>query len=177
MGVGSLSLLQQIFPNQGSNPGLPHCRRILYQMGVTYICLYLWLVHADAWQKPSQCCNYPPVKNNLILKKRELTLSREAGTQRMTFTTLCRELWSLIHEGKCLWELAVWPTPAEDGEREEGWSDSLVYFSEVGSVGGLGHECCKDLTPGRTYWVWLGDAVNQVSCTGNVMAPPWWSRG
>ena len=31
-GVGSLSLLQRIFPTQGSNPGLPHCRRILYQL-------------------------------------------------------------------------------------------------------------------------------------------------
>ena len=31
-GVGSLSLLQRIFPIQGSNPGLPHCRRILYQL-------------------------------------------------------------------------------------------------------------------------------------------------
>ena len=31
-GVGSLSLLQGIFPSQGSNPGLPHCRRILYQL-------------------------------------------------------------------------------------------------------------------------------------------------
>ena len=30
-GVGSLSLLQGIFPTQGSNPGL-HCRRILYQL-------------------------------------------------------------------------------------------------------------------------------------------------
>ena len=29
-GVGSLSLLQGIFPTQGSNPGLPHCGRILY---------------------------------------------------------------------------------------------------------------------------------------------------
>ena len=31
-GVGSLSLLQGIFPTQGSNPGLPHCRRTLYQL-------------------------------------------------------------------------------------------------------------------------------------------------
>ena len=30
--MGSLSLLQGIFPTQGSNPGLPHCRRILYQL-------------------------------------------------------------------------------------------------------------------------------------------------
>ena len=31
-GVGSLSLLQQIFPTQGSNWGLLHCRWILYQL-------------------------------------------------------------------------------------------------------------------------------------------------
>ena len=31
-GVGILSLLQGIFPTQGSNPGLPHCRRIFYQL-------------------------------------------------------------------------------------------------------------------------------------------------
>ena len=31
-GVGSLSLLQRIFPTQGSNPGLLHCRQILYQL-------------------------------------------------------------------------------------------------------------------------------------------------
>ena len=31
-GVGSLSLLQEIFPTQGSNPGFPHCRWILYQL-------------------------------------------------------------------------------------------------------------------------------------------------
>ena len=31
-GVGSLSLLQGIFPIQGLNPGLPHCRWILYQL-------------------------------------------------------------------------------------------------------------------------------------------------
>ena len=31
-GVGSHSLLQGIFPAQGSNPGLPHCGWILYQL-------------------------------------------------------------------------------------------------------------------------------------------------
>ena len=30
--VGSLSLFQGIFSTQGSNPGLPHCRWILYQL-------------------------------------------------------------------------------------------------------------------------------------------------
>ena len=31
-GVGSLSLVQRIFPTQEWNRGLPHCRQILYQL-------------------------------------------------------------------------------------------------------------------------------------------------
>ena len=31
-GMGSDSLLQGVFPTQGLNPGLPHCRQILYQL-------------------------------------------------------------------------------------------------------------------------------------------------
>ena len=31
-GVGGHALLQGIFPTQGSNPGLPHCGQILYQL-------------------------------------------------------------------------------------------------------------------------------------------------
>ena len=34
-GVGSLSLLQGIFPTQESNWGLQHCRQILYQLSHT----------------------------------------------------------------------------------------------------------------------------------------------
>ena len=31
--VGCHALLQGIFPTQGSNPGVPHCRQILYCLG------------------------------------------------------------------------------------------------------------------------------------------------
>ena len=31
-GTGCHALLQGIFPTQGLNPGLPHCRQILYQL-------------------------------------------------------------------------------------------------------------------------------------------------
>ena len=31
-GPGCRALLQGIFPTQGSNPGLPYCRRILYRL-------------------------------------------------------------------------------------------------------------------------------------------------
>ena len=42
--VGSRSLLQGIFPTQGSNSGLPHCRRILYQLS-----------HQGSPDKPQNC--------------------------------------------------------------------------------------------------------------------------
>ena len=32
IGVGCHALLQGIFPTQGLNPGLPHCRQILYKL-------------------------------------------------------------------------------------------------------------------------------------------------
>ena len=53
-GVGSCSLLQGIFPIQGSNPGIPHCRQILYQLeppgkpkntGVGSLSLLQWSSH------------------------------------------------------------------------------------------------------------------------------------
>ena len=45
-GVGSLSLLQGIFPTQRSNPGLLHCRRTLYHLNHQRIPRILeWLAH------------------------------------------------------------------------------------------------------------------------------------
>ena len=45
-GVGSLSLLQGIFPTQGLNPGLPHCRQILYQLNHKWSPRILeWVAH------------------------------------------------------------------------------------------------------------------------------------
>ena len=41
---GSYSLLQGIFPTQGSNLGLLHCRQVLYHLshqGSTHICVYV----------------------------------------------------------------------------------------------------------------------------------------
>ena len=35
----------------------------------TYV--YLWLIHAGVWQKPTQYCNCPSVKNKLIKRKKK----------------------------------------------------------------------------------------------------------
>ena len=53
-GVGCHSLLQGIFPNQGSNPGLPHCRQILHHLSHQDIHIYIWLIHLAAQQKLTQ---------------------------------------------------------------------------------------------------------------------------
>ena len=42
-GVGCHDLLQQIFPIQGSNPGLLHCRRTLYHLSQGWIPLWVTL--------------------------------------------------------------------------------------------------------------------------------------
>ena len=53
-GVGSLSLLQGIFPTQRSNPVLLHCRRILYQLShkgtpiqVAPDCIFHWILSSN----------------------------------------------------------------------------------------------------------------------------------
>ena len=43
IGVGSLSLLQWIFPTQESNWGLLHCRQILYQLSYQGSSLYIYI--------------------------------------------------------------------------------------------------------------------------------------
>ena len=64
-GVGSLFLLQGIFPNQGSNPGLPHCRQILYQLSHK---------GSPKLKSPSciQFCNPMDYKVHRILQARKL---------------------------------------------------------------------------------------------------------
>ncbi|CAI9163170.1 unnamed protein product [Rangifer tarandus platyrhynchus] len=47
-GVGSLTLLQEIFPTQGLNPGLLHCRLILYPLshqGSPFIYISIYMIY------------------------------------------------------------------------------------------------------------------------------------
>ena len=64
-GVSTLSLLQGIFPTQGWNPGLPHCRWIFYQLShkgsstcrIYHVkCWAGWITswNQDCWEKRQQ---------------------------------------------------------------------------------------------------------------------------
>ena len=59
-GVGSLSLLQGIFPTQGSNPGLLHCRQILYQLSQGNPRILEWVAY-PFFSRSSQSRNWTGV--------------------------------------------------------------------------------------------------------------------
>ena len=112
----SHSLLQGIFLTQGSNThvlGLLYCRQILY---------WLWLIHVDAWQKPSQYCNYPPIKK----KKKRLCASHAGGAWSIPGwgtripCTACRLEWT-------------------EKKKEKFWDEVFVLDYPVGPSGH--HEC------------------------------------
>ena len=54
-GVGSLSLLQGIFPTQGSNPGLPHCKGILHQLSHKVSSRILESSSLNLFKSPKDC--------------------------------------------------------------------------------------------------------------------------
>ena len=66
-GVGWHSPNQRIFPTQGSDPGLPHCRRILYQLSHKGSPIYMrsWLIIKWATQRKVLLFNWQG--NNLRL--------------------------------------------------------------------------------------------------------------
>ena len=92
IGVNSGSLLQGIFPTQGSNPGLPHCRQILYQLshqGSPHF-TYKWAVMDDQGLRLSS-------SSFLCLSKREkgkgTPLYRGGYHQSEPHHSECEAIW------------------------------------------------------------------------------------
>ena len=50
---------------------------------------YLWLIHVDIWQNPSQYCNYPLIKNKTYFKKQS-----EGGPKKKKLH-IRGDLWAL----------------------------------------------------------------------------------
>ena len=83
IGVGSLSLLLGIFPTQRSNPGLPHCRWILYQLS-----------HKGSPPAYSNSMQFSwglvecPVPSTLL----------GTGMERFQWDVMCEQPWALLLE-------------------------------------------------------------------------------
>ena len=93
-GVGSLSRLQGIFPPQGSNPGLLHCRWILYQLS-----------HKES-QRVLECVGYP-------FSSRSSQLKNRTGVSSLQVDSLPTELWGKPEHVKsglqsCMLEILCW---------------------------------------------------------------------
>ena len=97
--VGRLSLLWGIFPTQGLNPGLPHCRWILYQLshrGSPRILEWVACPFSRGSSRPRNwtgvCCIAGEFFTNWAI--------REA----LKFLWICNNFWGILaieHEGYC----------------------------------------------------------------------------
>jgi len=72
--VGSLSLLQGIFPTQGSNSGLLHCRWILYQLS-----------HQGSYQGAISD-EYLPQKGEVTIGQADLAWAGQCGLPACLYT-------------------------------------------------------------------------------------------
>ena len=111
-GVGSPTLLQGIFPIQGSNPGLLRCRRILYQLSHTSVQLFShvrlfatpWttglqasLSITNSWSPPK------PMSIESVMPSNHLILCHPLLLLPSIFPTREAQLWSEL-----LWK-KLWP--------------------------------------------------------------------
>ena len=90
IGVGGHSLLRGFFPNQGSNPGLPPCRWILYRHYLYILCV-CHIEDAYEWNKwifvlyETKNLNYWAVNYLLSTFKNHHLLLKHAQTQTHTY--------------------------------------------------------------------------------------------
>ena len=68
-GVGCHSLFQGIFSTQGLNPGLPHCRQILYHLShqgspKDHVCVKVSVSHVQLFATPGTAAHQPPFSWN-----------------------------------------------------------------------------------------------------------------
>ena len=80
-GVGSLSLLQNIFPTQVSNPGLPHCGQIFSQLSHKGSPEPHWVTSSFCIDKAGLCGLLDPIllSSELILARYMITCQWQKG--------------------------------------------------------------------------------------------------
>ena len=106
-GVGSLSLLQGIFPTQGSNPGLLHCRWILYQLSHKGTPRILkWVAYpfsrGSSWPRnwTGVSCTAGRFFTNWAIREATDSLLERAGRNSQCNTLLPCKIWLKILPGK-----------------------------------------------------------------------------
>ena len=107
-GVGSLSLLQWIFSTQRSNPGLQHCRQILYQLSTKRSPILEWVVYplCSGSSRPRNRTGVSCIAGGFYTNW--ATEWRTQHSQRMMSIPSVLILSSNKHQSKCLLEEGWW---------------------------------------------------------------------
>ena len=131
-GVGCHSLLQGIFPTQGLNLGLLHCRQILYHLSHQRNLLHLRL-HVNMWW-PKQCIRTKPFTSLQGEKHPLFHLLKITWKKWEIFSTHSKwgpnniyHVWGTIWFSKHLLEIhSLTPTASLQGKPEKILSDTDI---------------------------------------------------
>ena len=120
IGVGSHSLLQGIFPTQGLNPGLPHCRQILYQLS------HQWSPRIPEWVAYPFFSGSSRSRNQTwgLLHCRQIL--NQLSYQGSPHNPVCGILNGLAFLSYSLWQEENW-----DDRGWDGWMASLTRWTWV----------------------------------------------
>ena len=88
-GAGSLSLLQGIFPTQRSNPGLPHCRWILYQLSHSWLVFY----KVQLLSSLSNLLNISKFLFKIVVSSHPNTVVGVSMSSHLSINTFCRQTY------------------------------------------------------------------------------------
>ena len=154
-GVRSLSLLQGIFPTQGSNPGLPHCIQILYQLS----CKALKSLSSTLIRKHQFFCSQPflvKLSHQYMTTGKTVALTGWTFVNKamsLLFNVLSRRVIAFFPRSKRLWisrlqspSLVIW----EPKKRKSViasiffpfyllWSDAIILVFECWVLSQLFH--------------------------------------
>ena len=201
-GVGSLSLFQGIFPTQGSNPGLPHCRQILYQLrqqgspeGCCCCCQVASVVSDSVWPQRQQPTRLPrpwdsPGKNtgvacHFLLQCVKVKSESEVAQSCLTFCNPmdCSSPGSSIPgilQARVLecWNLPKkgYPVSRDKAEAIAKWSEGNNYDkikSHTHQVGNkLENDNTKEIIP-LSWRFWTPYQVSQPGDPTKGLGTPW----
>ena len=114
-GVGNLFLLQGIFSTQGSNPGLPHCTQILYQLSHKGSPILTESASKILWRWLKKCHKI----------QRCCALMRRWSVGRVNFLT-CTDHWlNVMVGGSVVKNLPTSAGDAGDSGSISGWEEPL----------------------------------------------------
>ena len=108
-GVGCHALLQGLFPTQGSNPGLPHCRWILYHLSHQVSSRILeWVAYpfSRGFSQPRNQTGVSCIAGRIFISwaTREAPIFLNTWLWKNTINSHCNGFWPFIFYALiCLW--------------------------------------------------------------------------